>query len=49
MTNNKNSKKSLLGVVPAIARKLGERTVSSTCVLWFNQPVVPASMKKEQK
>ena len=33
------------GIIPAVARKLGEQSVDQACVWWFNQPKVPQSMK----
>lgn len=42
------TKKSILRVVPQIAKKIGEKSVSQACFWWLNQPKVPESMKKEK-
>lgn len=37
------------GLLPKIARNLGERSVNTFCFWWYNQPQIPASMKKTDK
>ena len=37
------------GIMPKVARSLGEKSVSTFCFWWFNQPKIPASMKKIDK
>lgn len=36
------------GILPKIARVVGQRSVDTFCLWWYNQPKVPASMKKEK-
>ena len=44
MEKNVNEQKK--GIMPKVARSLGEKSVSTFCFWWFNQPKIPASMKK---
>ena len=45
---NNNKKPSVLGKgVANVARKMGEASTQQ-CWLWFHQPKVPASMKKQK-
>ena len=39
-------KKSIAGILPKLAKKVGEKSVSSACTWWIYQPKVPESMKK---
>lgn len=41
----KDSKKTS-GIIPSIAKSMGERSVTTRCIWWFNQPKVPEGMKK---
>ncbi len=34
------------GIIPAVALKLGERSANQACVWWYNQPKMPAGLKK---
>lgn len=36
-----------VGLIPKLAKKVGERSVNQTCTWWSHQPKVPASMKKD--
>ena len=47
MENKKNTSK-VWGIIPAVAKKMGERSVDAACAWWFNQPKVPESMKKQK-
>lgn len=37
-----------VGLIPRLARRIGERSVSQTCAWWANQPKVPESMKNNK-
>lgn len=39
-------KKAIAGILPKLAKKVGEKSVSSACTWWIYQPKVPESMKK---
>lgn len=41
-----NKSKKILAVIPNVAKKIGEKSVSACCTWWFNQPKVPDSMKQ---
>ena len=44
----KNMEKEVKGLIPNLAKKIGERSVDATCMWWHHQPVVPESMKKQK-
>ena len=46
----KNEKKTFkaMNLIPALAKKVGERSADAACTWWFNQPKVPESMKKNE-
>ena len=47
--NNKNEiTKIKEGIIPKIARKVGEGSVDAACHWWMCQPKVPESMKKKK-
>lgn len=37
------------GIIPKLARKIGENSLNQTCVAWIHQPKVPESMKNSKK
>ena len=39
-------KKYIVGILPKLAKKVGEKSVSSACTWWIYQPKVPENMKK---
>ena len=47
MKNEKNTSKAM-NLIPALAKKVGERSADAACHWWFNQPKVPESMKKQK-
>lgn len=47
MKNNTQNKKTSL--IPNLAKKIGEKSVSAVSVWWYHQPQVPASMKDNSK
>ncbi len=44
----KNTNKEKEALLPKLARKVGEKSVSAASAWWYNQPVVPESMKKQK-
>lgn len=46
---NKKTDVSKKAIIPKIARSIGERSVDTYCLWWFNQPKVPESMKCKNK
>lgn len=36
------------GLLPKLARKIGENSVNQTCFSWIHQPKVPESMKNNK-
>ena len=45
MKKEKNN--GVMSIIPKIARKVGEKSVSDTCFWLAHQPKVPSSMKKD--
>ncbi len=45
MKKNNNESKAIL---PKLAKKIGEKSVSAASVWWYHQPVVPESMKSKK-
>ena len=37
------------GLIPKMARKVGEKSVDAACSWWMCQPKVPAAMKRDEK
>ena len=37
------------GLILNLAKKMGDNSVNAACMLWYHQPKVPNSMKKESK
>lgn len=35
------------GILPKIAQSIGQRSVDTYCLWWFNQPKVPDSLKRK--
>ena len=48
MKHNNSVKKYHIGLIPKLAKKIGERSANQTCAWWSHQPKVPASMKQEK-
>ncbi len=48
MNNKKNDANVREGLVPKMARKMGEHSVDVACTWWINQPKVPESMKNKK-
>ena len=49
MKNKKENTKNIKGLIPRIAKKIGENSVDAACGWWICQPKVPDCMKKENK
>lgn len=43
----KKSKSKLLAILPAVAKKVGDKSVTNVCTWWMCQPKVPQSMLKK--
>ncbi|HRF69855.1 MAG TPA: cyclic lactone autoinducer peptide [Candidatus Pelethenecus sp.] len=48
MKRNNSEKKPNVGLIPKMARKIGERSANQTCAWWSHQPSVPQSMKNSK-
>ena len=48
MKNKNEETKVKEGIIPMLARKVGERSVDAACTWWLNQPKVPESMRKQK-
>lgn len=49
MKNSNSVKKQHLGLIPKLAKKIGERSANQTCAWWSHQPKVPNGMKQGKK
>lgn len=46
MKEQMGKKKKALGLVPKVAKLLGDGSVDSVCLWWFNQPKLPEELKR---
>lgn len=49
MKQKNNEHKNNIGLIPKLAKKLGEHSVNQTCIWWSHQPKVPKQMQNEKK
>ncbi len=47
MKNNNETQRQRMGLIPKLAKKIGEHSVNQTCTWWANQPKVPNKLKKD--